>query len=141
MLAFFDTNILVYLFDQDSPAKQKTARDLFQREVEAGRFVTSTQVLQEFFVTVTRKLAVPLPAVAAEEAVRALAELTIAPVDVPLVLGAIGRSRDMQISFWDALVVEAALSAGATTLLTEDLQAGRQIGTLTIENPFVGISG
>lgn len=136
MLTFFDTNVLVYLFDQDSPAKRDRAQELFQREVEAGRFVASTQVLQEFYVTVTRKLKVPLPLDDAEEAVRALAELTIAPVDSPLVLAAIGRSRDMQVSFWDALTIEAALSVGASTLLTEDLQGGRQIGGLRIENPF-----
>jgi predicted nucleic acid-binding protein len=140
MLTFFDTNVLVYLFDQDAQGKRKRARQLFQSEVESGRFVTSTQVLQEFYVAVTRKLAVPLPSVDAEEAVRALAELTIAPIDPPLVLGAIARSRDMQVSFWDALIVEAALSAGASTLLTEDLQSGRQIGSLKIENPFAEIS-
>lgn len=136
MLTFFDTNVLVYLFDRGAPDKQKLARSVFQRESEAGRFVASTQVIQEFYVTVTRKLASPLPLADAEKAVRALAELTIAPIDPPLVIEAIGRSREMQISFWDALIVEAALSAGATKLLTEDLQQGRQVGSLTIENPF-----
>lgn len=140
MLTFFDTNILVYLFDRDVPAKQKLAQDLFRHEVDAGRFVTSTQVLQEFFVTVTRKLVTPLPIADAEEAVRALAELTVTPIDPPLVLDAISRSRDMRISFWDALIVAAAYSAGAVTLLTEDLQAGRHIGNLKIVNPFTETS-
>lgn len=137
MLTFFDTNILVYLFDQANPAKRDRAQERFQQEVEAGHFVTSTQVLQEFYVTVTRKLAIPLPLNDAEETVRALTELTITPVDPPLVLAAISRSRDMQISFWDALIVEAALSVGASTLLTEDMQCGRQIGGLRIDNPFL----
>lgn len=136
MLTFFDTNVLVYLFDQDNPVKQCRVRELFQDEVEAGRFVVSTQVLQEFYVAATRKLAVPLPAADAEEAVRALAELTIVSIDPPLILSAIGRSREMQVSFWDALIIEAALSAGASKLLTEDLQDGRQIGSMRIENPF-----
>jgi predicted nucleic acid-binding protein len=137
MLVFFDTNILVYLFDQDVPDKRDRAKMLFQQEVEAGRFVTSTQVLQEFYVAATRKLAVPLPMADAEEAVRALADLSIVPVDSSLILSAIDRSRSMQVSFWDALIIEAALSVGATCLLTEDLQHGRQIDGLRITNPFL----
>jgi predicted nucleic acid-binding protein len=137
MLVFFDTNILVYLFDQDVPDKRDRAKMLFQQEVEAGRFVTSTQVLQEFYVAATRKLAVPLPMADAEEAVRALADLSIVPVDSSLILSAIDRNRSMQVSFWDALIIEAALSVGATCLLTEDLQHGRQIDGLRITNPFL----
>jgi predicted nucleic acid-binding protein len=136
MLVFFDTNILVYLFDQDVPEKRDRAKLLFQQEVEAGRFVASTQVLQEFYVAATRKLAVPLPVADAEEAVRALADLSIVPVDSSMILSAIDRSRSMQVSFWDALIIEAALSVGATCLLTEDLQHGRQIDGLRITNPF-----
>ena len=137
MLVFFDTNILVYLFDHDVPDKRDRAKMLFQQEVEAGRFVASTQVLQEFYVAATRKLAVPLPVADAEEAVRALADLSIVPVDSSLILSAIDRSRSMQVSFWDALIIEAALSVGATSLLTEDLQHGRQIEGLRITNPFL----
>lgn len=137
MLVFFDTNILVYLFDQDVPEKRDRAKLLFQQEVEAGRFVASTQVLQEFYVAATRKLAVPLPVADAEEAVRALADLSIVPVDSSMILSAIDRSRSMQVSFWDALIIEAALSVGATCLLTEDLQHGRQIDGLRITNPFL----
>ncbi len=135
-LSFFDTNILVYLFDADAPAKRDQARDLFRSEVDAGRFVTSTQVLQEFYVAVTRKLVSPLAAEDAEEAVAALAELAITPIDPPLILQGIRRSREMQVSFWDALIIEAALAAGAGRLLTEDLQHGREIAGLKIENPF-----
>jgi predicted nucleic acid-binding protein len=80
---------------------------------------------------------VPLPATDAEEAVRALADLTIAQIDSPLILNAIDRSRSIQVSFWDALIVEAALSVGATCLLTEDLQHGREVNGLRITNPFL----
>ena len=59
--AFFDTNVLVYLFDSDSPAKQARAREVFESEGRAGNVVISTQVLQEFYVAVTRKLGKPLP--------------------------------------------------------------------------------
>jgi predicted nucleic acid-binding protein len=133
---FFDTNILVYLFDADAPAKRDRAREVFSSEVEAGRFVTSTQVLQEFYVAVTRKLSVPLAAEEAEEAVTALAELPVTPVDPRLILQGIRRGREMQVSFWDALIIEAALAAGAGRLLTEDLQHGREVAGLKIENPF-----
>lgn len=133
---FFDTNILVYLFDGDAPARRDRAREVFSREVEAGRFVTSTQVLQEFYVAVTRKLAVPLPSDEAEEAVAALAELPVTPIDPRLILHGIRRGREMQVSFWDALIIEASLAAGAGRLMTEDLQHGREVAGLRIENPF-----
>ncbi|NLV23744.1 MAG: PIN domain-containing protein, partial [Deltaproteobacteria bacterium] len=121
MLTFFDTNLLVYLFDRAQPAKREQARRRFIAEVEAGRFVTSTQVLQEFYVVVTRKLAVALRPEEAEDALRSLAELHIAPVDVALILQAAVRSRDMRVSFWDALIIETALAVGADCLLSEDL--------------------
>ena len=65
---FFDTNVLVYLFDADSPDKQARAREALRERLESGAVVVSTQVLQEFFVTVTRKLARPLSAAEAEAA-------------------------------------------------------------------------
>lgn len=137
MRSFFDTNVLVYLFDRDAPEKQQTARHLLQDEVRAGRGVLSTQVLQEFYVTVTRKLARPLPPEDAERAVRDLAALPVTQVDSPLVLAAIGRSRSLRLSFWDALIVEAAIASGARRLLTEDLQHGQRIDGLEIQNPFL----
>lgn len=136
MRAFFDTNVLVYLFDNDAPEKQRIARALLEREANAGRATLSTQVLQEFFVTVTRKLAVPLEHEQAERAVRSLAELSVVQVDPVLILAAIDASRKLQISFWDALIVSAALQSGASLLYTEDLQHGRNIDGLAIANPF-----
>ncbi len=134
---FFDTNILVYLFDGDAPAKRDRAREVFGREVESGRFVTSTQVLQEFYVAVTRKLTLPLSSEEAEDAVAALIELPVTPVNPRLILQGIRRAREMQVSFWDALIIEAALVAGAGRLMTEDLQHGRDVDGLRIVNPFV----
>lgn len=136
MRVFFDTNILVYLFDADAADKQTQARDRFQAEASAGRTLLSTQVLQEFYVAVTRKLAVPLEPEAAEEVVRNLAVLPVVRIDPERILAAIVKSRRLQLSFWDALIVEAALAGGAECLLTEDLQHGQTIETLRIENPF-----
>jgi predicted nucleic acid-binding protein len=138
--AFFDTNVLVCLFDNRDPEKKIRAQQIFAEESERGRAVLSTQVLQEFYWAVTRKLASPLPEEMAEERVRDFCELPLVRVDAPMILAAIARSRSQGFSLWDALIVEAALRAGARRLLTEDLQHGQRIGNLTVENPF-GVGG
>ena len=137
MKVFFDTNILVYLFDSGAPAKQRRARALLEKHTLAGETLLSTQILQEFYVAVTRKLAAPLdPEVGTQEAVRELAVMPIVRVDVPLILAAVQLSRQQQLSFWDALVVRAAIEGGASTLYSEDLQHGQVFETLRIENPM-----
>jgi len=141
MRAFFDTNVLVYLFDAGAPEKQAAARDLLEREANAGRVTLSTQVLQEFFVTVTRKLAVPLPHSEAERAVRSLSEFSLVQVDAPLILAGIDTCRRLQLPFWDAMVVQAALHAGSAVLYSEDMQHDRRIGGMRICNPFASLAG
>jgi len=136
MRSFFDTNILVYLFDQDNPDKKKRAQNLLEREAAAGRALLSTQVLQEFYVTVTRKIAVPIDAEEAEEAVRQLTLLPHVEVNSRHILRAIRRSGKMRLSFWDALIIEAAIEGDADTLFSEDLSDGQVIGKLTIRDPF-----
>jgi predicted nucleic acid-binding protein len=133
---FFDTNILVYLFDADAVWKKEQSQKRFAAEAAAGQVLLSTQVLQEFYVAVTKKLAIPLDAKAAEAVVRDLSAMPIIGVDADRILAAIGRSRSMQLSFWDALIIETALAAGAARILTEDLQHGQIIEGLLIENPF-----
>jgi predicted nucleic acid-binding protein len=139
--SFFDTNVLLYLFDKSVPKKKTRAQEVFSEEVEAGRAVLSTQILQEFYVNATRKLAEPLPVEIAEAQVRDFARLPLVRVDEVMILAAIERNRSISLSFWDALVVEAALKAGAGRLLTEDLQHRQRIGGLTVENPFLGVAG
>ncbi len=134
--SFFDTNVLVYLFDNRDPEKKTRAQQIFAEESERGRAVLSTQVLQEFYWATTRKLATPLLEEVAEQRVRDFCELPLVRVDGPMILAAIARSRRQSFSFWDALILEAALRAGARRLLTEDLQHGQRIGGLTVENPF-----
>ena len=133
---FLDTNVVVYLFDGDAEGKRKRAREILESEGPAGRLALSTQVLQEFYVTVTRKLAKPLDPAAASEAVEDLMSLPTVQVDQPLILAAIARSRSDTISFWDALIIQAALGAGCKHLYSEDLQDRRVIDGMTIENPF-----
>jgi len=133
---FFDTNVLVCLFDADAPAKQARTRELLAHEADAGRATSSTQVLQEFFVAVTRKFAVPLAVEEAERVVRRLADLSIVHVDPTLILGAIGASIRSGISFRDALIIRAAQQSGAEILYTEDLQNGRRFDGREIVDPF-----
>ncbi|MCX7142698.1 MAG: PIN domain-containing protein [Proteobacteria bacterium] len=136
MKSFFDTNILVYLFDADSPEKRRKARSLFQRHAEAGDILLSTQVLQEFYVTVTHKLARPLDAAVAAETVSSFAELPLVQIDSALIVSAIHRSRSNQLSFWDALIVQAAIEGHASTLYSEDMQHGQMFDSLRVVNPF-----
>ena len=131
---FVDTNVLVYLFDSDAPDKQARARALMREE--RNRLVVSVQVLGEFYVTVTRKLAAPLPVEAAARAVDALCELRVQALHPALVRSAVRRSHSSRLSYWDALIVETALDAGADVLFTEDLQDGQVFDSLRIVNPF-----
>lgn len=136
MKFFFDTNVLVYLFDADSPGKRKKARALFQKHTAAGDILLSTQVLQEFYAVVTRKLARPLDAAVAAQAVSSFAELPLVQIDSKLILSAIHRSRNHQLSFWDALIVQAAIEGHASTLYSEDMQHGQMQDSLRVVNPF-----
>lgn len=137
MKAFFDTNVLVYAFDAGAPGKRKRAARLFAEAAAAGTVLLSAQVLQEFYVTVTRKLEVPLAADAALEAVTELARFPVVGADSALVLAAIDTHRKHSISLWDALIVEAARSGGASVLYSEDMQHGRSFGSVSITDPFV----
>lgn len=136
MKFFFDTNILVYLFDTDTPDKRKKARALFQRHAEAGDILLSTQVLQEFYVAVTRKLVRPLDTAVAADAVSGFSELALVQIDSELIVAAIHRSRNSRLSFWDALIVQAAIEGHANTLYSEDLQHGQMLDSLRVVNPF-----
>jgi predicted nucleic acid-binding protein len=133
---FADTNILVYAFDRGEPTKQAVAQELLRREGATGNIAVSTQVLQEFYVVVTRKLTVTLPVAQAYEAVHCFADYPLIQVDIALILRAIKRNETERISFWDALIIEAALKAGCKTLLSEDMQAGHEVDGMQIRNPF-----
>jgi predicted nucleic acid-binding protein len=135
--SFFDTNVLLYLFDNSVPEKKARAQQVFSEEVEAGRAVLSTQILQEFYVNATRKLARPLSSERAAARVKDFARLPLVRVDEAMILAAIERHRSGSFTFWDALILEAALRCGADHLLTEDLQHGQKIEGLRVENPFL----
>lgn len=135
---FFDTNVLVYLFDSGSPAKQERARALFEEHARTGQIVLSPQVLQEFYVTVRKKLARPLSAEEAGVSVRHFSSFPIVPVDSATILRAIELHQSASLSFWDALIIQAAAEGNCKRVLSEDLQDGRRFGDLVIANPFAG---
>jgi predicted nucleic acid-binding protein len=132
-VVFVDTNVLVYLFDQGEPGKRAIAKEIFR---QYQRIWLSTQVLQEFFVVVTRKLERPLAPDRALQSVQHLLAYPTAVVTPALVIAGIRRSIDSQLSLRDALIVETALSEGVGLLITEDLQDGWQIGAMRVWNPF-----
>ncbi len=135
MVAFLDTNLLVYCTDAGAPAKRERARALVSRLSEAGEAVVSTQVLIELFHTLTRKQKMP-PAVA-QSLTLAFTAWPVIDSDVALVNAAIEKSIVHQLSIWDAMVIEAALRAQAQTLYSEDLSHGQRFGALTVVNPFL----
>jgi predicted nucleic acid-binding protein len=121
--------------DASSPAKQEKAIDLVTSHFTEETAVVSLQVLQEYFAVTTRKLGVS--AELAQEKVENLARGQIVRFDVSDVIAAIELHRLTRISFWDALIVHAARSAGASVLFSEDLQHGGSIAGVRIVNPFV----
>lgn len=137
---FIDTNVLVYRFDHDEAAKRDRAREILDEEASAGRLVLSTQVLQEFYVSVTRKLSRPLAESDALEAVKHLSALPVVQIDRELVIDAIVLSRDHRISLWDSLILHAAARGGCAEVLTEDLQDGWAILGLKVVNPFADLA-
>lgn len=135
--SFFDTNVLVYAFDRHDDKKQKRAQALIRDYGSRGELVVSTQVLQEFYVAVTKKLESPVLPAEAAAMVADLAQFPLIQVDKTLISRGIQRHQQGEFSFWDGLIVEAALQANCQFLFSEDMQHGRQIGALSFQNPFL----
>ena len=132
--SFFDTNVLVYADDKAVPAKQRRALDLAAEHRRARTGVVSLQVLQEYFVTVTKKLHVDTSI--ARRKVELLAEFDVAVPGVADILVAIDLHRLHGFSFWDALVLRSAKQAGCSVVFSEDMQNAREVDGLRIMNPF-----
>ena len=138
---FVDASVLVYAFDPSADSKKTVAERLLKRLWGTGGGCLSVQVLQEFFVTVTRKVAQPMSVDDAAERVR---EFTAWKVFAPTgqdVLAAIALQKAAQLSFGDAMVVHAAAEAGCELLWTEDLHDGQVIGGVTVRDPFLQHDG
>ena len=133
---FVDTNVLVYQLDRREPDKQAQASAWLDHLWASRSGRISFQVLQEFYVTVTRKLAPGLEPEAARKIVRALWSWRPVAVDERIFVAAWGLQDRFRLSWWDALIVAAARSAECSYLLTEDLQHGQDLDGLRIVNPF-----
>ena len=135
-VSFVDTNVLVYALDRGGSPKKRVAQRLLNELMEEDRLRVSTQVLQELFVTLTRKTT---QVCSSEEALSVLEDLAAWPltvVDYPAIREAVGLAGRAQLSFWDALVVVAAARSGAAVLYTEDLNDGQEILGVRVSNPF-----
>lgn len=132
---FLDTNVLVYAVSSAEGDSRKSRRALDL--VERTEFGLSAQVLQEFYVTVTRKIRKPL---SPEQAVALLDEYRVFPTvatDYPLIVAAVELSLRHGISYWDGAVLAAAEALEAPVLYTEDLNHGQLYGRVRAVNPFV----
>ena len=135
---FVDTNILIYAHDLDAGSKHEKAVACLEGLWEEETGVLSTQVLQEFYVNVTRKIANPLSPVQARSIIENYLVWQI-ELNAPetILLASIIEERH-RLSFWDSLIVAAARNAGAEKILTEDLTHGQLLEGIRIENPFAG---
>jgi predicted nucleic acid-binding protein len=133
---FIDTNVLVYAHDTDADDKHTRAKTLLTDLWESRDGCLSTQVLQEFYAVVTRKFKPAMPRLKARAIVAAYGEWCEVATEPQLIVAASRLEEEHTLSFWDALIVQAAIRAGAERLVSEDLQDGRRLGALTIENPF-----
>jgi len=136
-VSFVDTNVLVYALDKSNSPKKRVAQRLLNELMEEDRLRVSAQVLQELFVTLTRKVSQPC---SSEEALAVLEDLAAWPlmaVDYAAIRAAVGLAGQAKLSPWDALVVEAAARTGAAVLYTEDMNDGQEILGVRISNPFV----
>ena len=135
-MPFVDKNILVYARDKSDPVKQARATEIMNILwiKRTGRL--SPQVLQEFYVTVTRKLKPGLPAAEARQDVRDLMEWNPKTPGTRVLESAWEIEDRWQLSWWDSLIVASALDCGTSILLSEDMQDGLFIDSLQILNPF-----
>jgi predicted nucleic acid-binding protein len=133
---FVDTNILMYAHDASAGAKHDRAKAVLEELWRDRTGVVSTQVLQELAVNLRRKAERPLDAKATREIVADYLTWQVVVNGGESVLEAIDLEARYQISFWDALVVQAAQASGAEVLYSEDLSAGQRYGSLRVINPF-----
>lgn len=136
MPSFVDTNVLVYAEDRNAKSKHDVAKELVLELWDSRDGVLSVQVLQEFYVNVTRKLKKPLAAARALDIVEQYLAWTIIENSGKLLVDAVRLQQKAQLSFWDALVVQAAIDGGCDRLYSEDLNAGQRFGPVLVVNPF-----
>jgi len=136
VLQFVDTNILIYAHDHSAGTKHILARDLIRALWQSGEGCLSVQVLQEFYVNVTQKVAKPLTPDVAAQIIADLAVWQVHRPGVEDVLDAIRLQDRYQTSFWDAMIIASAIQLGCLTIWSEDLNTGQVYDTVTVTSPF-----
>jgi predicted nucleic acid-binding protein len=132
--SFIDTNVLVYADAGDEPARQRRALDVILAHREAGTGVVSTQVLQEFVNVALRKLRLPAPLI--RERLAVYSRFDVVPASPALIEAALDLHVLRGVSFYDALIAQAAVVSGCEVLLSEDFQTGTSLGGVRVVNPF-----
>lgn len=134
--AFVDTNILIYAYDTEAQEKHVVCKEKVRELWDNGQGVISTQVMQEFYVNVTKKIPAPI---SLDHARRIISNYQAWQVELisPRLVGFASEIQERnQLSFWDALIVATAVQGNVTKLLSEDLNSGQVIEDIEILNPF-----
>lgn len=134
---FVDTNVLIYAHDVDAGRKHDTAKTILRELWSERKGVLSLQVLQEFYVNVTRKIATPLSKDSARLVVSSYG-IWCTETTLTDITAAFRIEDESHIGFWDALIISSAAKSGASQILSEDLNSGQRIFGIQIVNPFVG---
>ena len=135
---FIDTNIIVYAHDKKHPKKQLKAQELIFNGMRDSSVVISTQVLSEFFVTVTKKAKQNYSFAAAKHEIMLLSYLQVVDIDFDLLIRALSIKEQYKLSYWDSLILAAAERADCGILYSEDLSSGQKYGKVLCLNPFDG---
>jgi predicted nucleic acid-binding protein len=134
---FLDTNLFVYTFDAKAPSKAKKAAQLIRRAADTGEGIISYQVVQEFFNVAFRRFPQPMNGAEAEQYLMTVLRPLLAVHSSPVIyLEALRIAEKYRVSWYDSLIVAAALQGQCETLYSEDFQHGQKIEKLRIENPF-----
>jgi len=136
---FIDTNILVYAHDRSAGAKHQRARTLLEQLWDSGQGVLSTQVLQELCINLRRKVSCPLPLEDVRRLIRDYSTWEVITNTPESILQAIEIEARYKTSFWDALILQAAESSGASILYSEDLATGQLYGDIRVVNPLISV--
>ncbi|MBT3296287.1 MAG: PIN domain-containing protein [Verrucomicrobia bacterium] len=133
---FLDANIIVYAHDRARPDRRAQSQAILFESLRNGTGVISSQVLSEFFVTITQKVKQPMSSAAAKKEIVLLSTLETVDIDATLVVEAVNIKERWQLSYWDALILAAAERAGCGTVYSEDMSDGQHYGSLVVCNPF-----
>lgn len=134
---FIDSNILVYAYGTDVPAKQRVAQEIIEDCLRYGIGFISPQVLGEFFVTITKKVSRGLSDENARKEMESFQGLNVVDIDRDVVMQAMDIKIRYQVHYWDALIIAAAQRAGCRTIMSEDLSHGQKYGNIVVRNPFI----